>query len=541
MTADNNMLRVGTVLHGTYRIDKALASGGFGNTYLATNIEFEERVAVKEFYMKGVNQREDDQTTVSVSNRENTEQFEEQREKFKKEARRLRQLSNEHLVRVHDLFEENGTAYYVMDFVDGETLSERLKRTGKPLDEAEVWKLLPQILDALKAVHHKNIWHLDLKPGNIMLDRQGMVKLIDFGASKQLNVQKGGATSSTAVSYTLGFAPLEQTDQNYRQFGPWTDLYALGATLYNLLTAKIPPTSSAILTNSEALILPDYVSGKMKRLILWLMQPNHTQRPQSVEDVERELSMQHHAQGEETLYTKNDRTRTRQSEKTEFVHPNPSRQQYTTTASAKQEPKRKKSSGIWWGIGIFLLIIIGVATAIFVNYGVDTYRAAVTDTYSDEGNYDSQETNSSESAGSNTSSTGQTRQVPAGYVDLGLPSGTLWKDHNEPGFYTFDRAVQQFGKKLPSKAQWEELINSCKWQWSDSGCKITGPNGKHIFLPAAGYRDCDGSVNDDGWGCYWSSTPFGSDGAWLLDYGEATEITIGETIRCQGGSVRLVN
>ena len=109
-----SMLKVGTILRGTYRIDSYLSSGGFGNTYIATNIEFEERVAIKEFFMKGVTQRDDNQTTVSVSNLENTNSFQEQKEKFKKEARRIRQLKNEHIVSVHDLFEENGTAYYVM-------------------------------------------------------------------------------------------------------------------------------------------------------------------------------------------------------------------------------------------------------------------------------------------------------------------------------------------------------------------------------------------------------------------------------------------
>ena len=116
------MLKVGTILRGTYRIDSYLSSGGFGNTYVATNIEFDERVAIKEFFMKGVTQRDDNQTTVSVSNLENTNSFQEQKEKFKKEARRLRKLQNEHIVKVHDMFDENGTAYYVMDYVDGESL-----------------------------------------------------------------------------------------------------------------------------------------------------------------------------------------------------------------------------------------------------------------------------------------------------------------------------------------------------------------------------------------------------------------------------------
>ena len=107
---NTSMLKVGTILRGTYRIDNYLSSGGFGNTYVATNIEFEERVAIKEFFMKGVTQRDGNHTTVSVSNAENSNSFFEQKEKFKKEARRIRLLRNPHIVNVHDLFEENGTA-----------------------------------------------------------------------------------------------------------------------------------------------------------------------------------------------------------------------------------------------------------------------------------------------------------------------------------------------------------------------------------------------------------------------------------------------
>ena len=285
-----SMLRVGTILHGVYRVESYLSSGGFGNTYVVTNIEFNERYAIKEFFMKGVTQRDDESTTVSVSNPINTDAFLQQKEKFKKEARRIRQLHNEHIVAVHDLFEENGTAYYVMDYVDGENLAQRLKRTGKPMSEEEVKKILPQILDALQTVHDADMWHLDLKPANIMLDKNGQVKLIDFGASKQLNAQKGGATTSTAISYTNGFAPREQMEQNYDKFGPWTDIYSLGATLYNLLTKKRPPLPSDIdddMSEDKHLALPftEGVSDDMKFCVLWMMKTNRLQRPQSIDAI----------------------------------------------------------------------------------------------------------------------------------------------------------------------------------------------------------------------------------------------------------------
>jgi serine/threonine-protein kinase len=210
-------------------------------------------------------------------------------EKFKKEAKRMFAIKNEHVIGVQDLFEENGTAYYVMDYVDGENLAEHLKRTGMPMTEQEVRGILPQILDALKSIHDAGIWHLDLKPANILIDKSGNVKLIDYGASKQLNAQKGGATTSTAISYTNGYAPREQMEQNYDKFGPWTDIYALGATLYNLLTNKRPPLPTDIDDDisedkHNALPFPESV-GEMKYLVLHMMNTNRLQRPQDVDAI----------------------------------------------------------------------------------------------------------------------------------------------------------------------------------------------------------------------------------------------------------------
>lgn len=286
---NNDMLQVGTVLRGTYRIDGYLSSGGFGNTYLATNIEFEEQYAIKEFFMRGVSERNGNSTTISVSNADNEATFASQLEKFKKEARRIRKLNNPHIVKVYDLFDENGTSYYVMDYIDGESLAKWQRRTDNPMPEERVLTILPQILDALQTAHSAGIWHLDLKPANIMVDKQGNVKLIDFGASKQQSAL-GGATATSAISYTNGFAPREQMEQNLNKFGPWTDFYALGATLYTLLTNKKLPLPSDIDDDNTvdkhiALPFPSSVSAKSKKLVLWLMSTNRNNRPQSVEDI----------------------------------------------------------------------------------------------------------------------------------------------------------------------------------------------------------------------------------------------------------------
>ena len=131
--------------------------------------------------------------------------------------------------------------------------------------------------------------------------------------------------------------------------------------------------------------------------------------------------------------------------------------------------------------------------------------------------------------------------TPAGYVDLGLQSGTLWKDENENVFCDYDDAVSMFGSKLPTKKQWEELKAFCEWTWTGNGYKVTGENGNSIVLPAAGDRDCNGYVSDDvgSWGFYWSSTHFGSDDAWCL-YFYSGGVYVGYDFRCFGRSVRLV-
>lgn len=358
---------------GRYRIEQTLGQGSFGITYRGYDTERNEHVAIKEFFMKGVTERNEYDLSVSVSNISNYRVFQEQKEKFRKEAQRLRQLQNLHIVCVHDQFEENGTAYYVMDYVDGENLHERMKRTGSPLTEDEVWNMLPQVLSALKTVHDTGLWHLDLKPGNIMVDNTGNVKLIDFGASKQIDAQKGGATSHTAICYTVGYAPQEQIDKKYNQFGPWTDIYALGATLYALLTNQRPPLPSDIEDDStpdksNVFAMLSAVSKKMRDLIVWMMNTSRRKRPQSVYDImdflggnisdeETEFSQSTTGQ-EETVFTNQ-----YQNEETEFsqtdgyVNENGYSQQYSNTAGNNSDSNEN---------GTVVLIILGIIVGIVI-------------------------------------------------------------------------------------------------------------------------------------------------------------------------------
>ena len=370
-----SMLPVGTVLNGKYRIDRYLASGGFGNTYAAYNVFLEEEIAVKEFYIRGVTQRDGDSVSVSVSNDENLTQFIDQKAKFMKEARRLRRLKNDHIVRVHDLFEENGTAYYIMDFVNGESLSSRLKRTGQPIGEQESLNILGQVLDALAVVHQQGIFHLDIKPANIMVDHEGNALLIDFGASKQVK-QDGGATASTGLCYTPGYAPIEQMAQNYNQFGPWTDIYSLGASLYYMLTLHPLPSPADLLENEALLQMNASVSPRTQQLVRRMMAPVRTRRPQSVAEVKRlmaEKIVDEATQLGTTPEPPSEITKTiakpqPQPQPQPQPRPQPRPQPQPTPVYTPEllEEESSGSSKMWWGIGAGVVAAVVVAIVVIL-------------------------------------------------------------------------------------------------------------------------------------------------------------------------------
>ncbi len=292
MNTTDNLLRVGTSLnHDKYRIVRHLASGGFGNTYEAVNTAFDAKCAIKEFFLSGVNHRAGDSLTVEVSNSAMTYTFDSSKKKFKREAQRLYGLHNEHIVRVHDMFEENNTVYYVMDFIDGNSLGKIMEQQGHPFSEAQCKDILLQMCDALRCVHAQKLWHMDIKPGNIMMDRHGNCTLIDFGASKQSDIDGLPTIPASTIAFTPAFAPSEQIYGNKDKWGPWTDIYALGATIYNILTGKMPPPRDNIeILGDKAFAFSSTLSKQMCSLVMHMMQPLYIRRPQSVEEVEAKIN-----------------------------------------------------------------------------------------------------------------------------------------------------------------------------------------------------------------------------------------------------------
>ena len=270
-----------TLQNGKYRIEKVLGQGGFGITYFAMRTDTGSQVAIKELFVQGVNDRKGNDVT--ISNPVYIQSFSHQKEKFSKEARRIHNIDNLHVVKVYDSFEENGTAYYAMQFIEGYSLGILLKNTI--FSEEQAIDILNQLLDALSVIHSQNIWHLDIKPDNILLDNKGNVILIDFGASKHIE-QNGTLTTSSSLAMTPGFAAPEQMQGDISKFGPWTDFYALGGTLYNIVTNHLPPSFDDIISEgSDAFHFASSISEEFQYIISWFMQPNRRNRPQSILEV----------------------------------------------------------------------------------------------------------------------------------------------------------------------------------------------------------------------------------------------------------------
>lgn len=274
-------LKPGTKLQGgKIEIIRTLGQGGFGITYEAEQVLLGRKYALKEFFMKDCCERDDATSFVTVGTGSQRNLVEKFRGKFIREARMMAGLDHPHIVRVLDVFEENGTAYYVMENLPGGSLSDKVKKDG-PLSEDLAEKYIRQVADALAYIHSQNTVHLDVKPSNILLNAKGDAVLIDFGISKHYD-DAGEQTSSTPVGISKGYAPLEQgRDGDISQFKPSTDIYALGATLYYLVTGSVPPEASIV--NEDGLNRPKGVSDKIWNVIEQAMQPRRKDRPQTVE------------------------------------------------------------------------------------------------------------------------------------------------------------------------------------------------------------------------------------------------------------------
>jgi len=276
-------LKKGTLLkHGDYRIESVLGQGGFGITYLAVQTGLNRKVAIKEFFMRDFCERNPDTSHVSLGTSGSRETVERFKAKFIKEAQTIAVLNNPHIIRIHDVFEENGTAYYVMEYHGGGTLADLVKESDG-LPERQAVHYIRQIADALQYIHERSMNHLDVKPGNVLLDEKGNAVLIDFGLAKRYDVE-GNQTSTTPVGISHGYAPLEQYQQGgVSVFSPATDIYSLGATLYKLITGNTPPNATVV-SEDGLPAFPSDVSPSVVSAVERAMHFRRKDRPQSISE-----------------------------------------------------------------------------------------------------------------------------------------------------------------------------------------------------------------------------------------------------------------
>ena len=265
-----------------YRIDSTLGVGGFGLTYLATDSNLNLKVAIKEYLPSELASRCDDQSVKPKSNKQ-TDTFKWGLDRFLDESRTLASFRHPNIVRVMRFFQANQTAYMVMEFVAGQSLSEWV-RTRRPVEDAAVRGILLPLLEGLSVVHKSGYLHRDIKPGNIFIRDDGSPVLLDFGSARMV----GQGAELTAI-VTPGYAPLEQYHSHGKQ-GPWSDLYALGGVLYWLVTGSKPIEAAARVRTdpmppAAKACDPARYSPDLLAIIDWMLVPPEDRRPQSVADV----------------------------------------------------------------------------------------------------------------------------------------------------------------------------------------------------------------------------------------------------------------
>lgn len=272
-----------TLAGGKYRLDKVLGQGGFGITYLASQTQLGARIAIKELFPSGSTRQSGKYVLPPAGT--DPAGWAQTKQDFTAEGRTVARFNHPDIVRVMDLFEENGTAYLVMEFLEGQTLGSAIEKRG-PLPPDEVVNIARRILGALSVVHGAGMLHRDIKPDNVYLDKAGRTVLIDFGSARDF---AAGQTMSHTRLVTPGYAPLEQYSSSAK-FGPYTDIYALGATLYHALTGHAPTPATDRTMGTPLAPLPPGTPPALREAIERSLAVKIDERPQSTQEVMALLS-----------------------------------------------------------------------------------------------------------------------------------------------------------------------------------------------------------------------------------------------------------
>lgn len=247
-------LKPGTILQGKFVVGRVLGAGGFGNTYIGWNQILQCKVAIKEYFPRQLSSRNEGNVTVTVSDTVNQQRFQSGLQQFLAEARSIASLKDVRgVVQIFNFFEENGTGYIIMEFLEGMDVKEILKQRGEKMDYEWSRRVILTVLHTLREVHNRGILHRDIAPDNIFVTNEGVIKLIDFGAAKHATETAAG---QSGVVLKIGYAPIEQYGRNAKQ-GIYTDLYAVAAMFYRMLTGIKPQPANERVIQDKLLSLSD--------------------------------------------------------------------------------------------------------------------------------------------------------------------------------------------------------------------------------------------------------------------------------------------
>lgn len=464
-----------------YIIEKVIGQGSFGITYKAKGltiikgafgeieVAFPNPVAIKEFYMKEINYRNDDGSVQGMTKGGIADSY---AQKFRNEAEKLALMKHSNIVHVLDFIETNNTYYYVMDFIDGEDLNHYIGNSS--LTEIEAISIAIDVGNALSYMHdqHKML-HLDLKPGNIMRRKDGHIFLIDFGLSKHYSDDGTPDTSTTIGLGTEGYAPLEQGKRSASQntFRPTIDVYALGGTIFKMLTGETPPIASDILEDDELLseiMARHNISTNLQNIIISAMKPSAKKRTQTVADMIKQLKYDSIVNKQYNEDIEND------VDIIAFENGVTSSKIYYEEKTILNEPNNYDT----------------LSKEEFVDLGLSVKwrnRNLGANTLLEIGN----QTIWSELSDSIISKWMKVNDCISG-TELDIAQRELKK-----------------GWKMPTRTQFKELMDKCEWIWTNiqgvKGYRIIAKNGNNIFLPVTGKIIMNNSLNDNK-GYYWSGT-----------------------------------
>lgn len=273
----------GFLLHG-YRIERTLGGGGFSIVYLATHVENGLQVAIKEYLPIDQARRLEDASVESISG-ESSNTFRKGIKRFFDEAAALAKVSHPNIVHVTDFFRANNTVYLVMEYERGKDLRSYIKRHSGRLSEKFIRKVFPQLLLGLWELHKNKLLHLDIKPANIYLRPGGRPLLLDFGAARMLAIDEDKPQGPHTL--TMGFAPIEQ--HRHGEVGPWSDIYAVGATMWSCMSGRAPPaaTDRTVLDTLKPAVrtFGRHYSRPLLEAVDWCLKMDPAARPQSVQEL----------------------------------------------------------------------------------------------------------------------------------------------------------------------------------------------------------------------------------------------------------------